>query len=306
MCLESSLRVLINLSHDNATWCKLLHHELTIPIVMSLIATPEQGARPKIPTGKKIDDETGAGEYDAQAFDRLCLALGLLTNLVQAGDEAKDLCRETRTSYPTKLRKRALRLTHIHFPNPELAPSCPGNHTCARTCSCPGRISALECLVRVYLRYRKSEADEDDPGTHIVRGHLAVLFGLLMRECPANEAAVLAALPGTGRRVKLDALVRNAREFVGLYAEFMMRLSRGEEGSKEDGDEENDERRSSAERVVRDGAGDSVARDIVVFLEMLRDGINLLTPGSRSLRFVRLLNIHIFERLHYSIPIKNK
>ena len=126
--------------------------------------------------------------------------------------------------------------------------------------------------MRVYLRYRKSEADEDDPGTHIVRGHLAVLFGLLMRECPANEATVLAALPGTARHVKLDALVRNAREFVGLYAEFMMRLSRGEEGGKEeDGDEENGERRSSAERVVRDGAGDSVARDIVVFLEMLRD-----------------------------------
>jgi len=81
--------------------------------------------------------------------------------------------------------------------------------------------------VRVYLRYRKSEADEDDPGTHIVRGHLAVLFNLLMRECPANEAAALGALPGTARRVKLDALVRNAREFVGLYAEFMMQLSRG-------------------------------------------------------------------------------
>jgi len=71
--------------------------------------------------------------------------------------------------------------------------------------------------------------DKDDPGTHIVPGHLAVLFDLLMRECPANEAAVLAA---PRRRVKLDALVRNAREFVGLYAEFMMRLSQGEEGAR--------------------------------------------------------------------------
>jgi len=37
--------------------------------------------------------------HDAQEFDRLCLALGLLTNLVQVNEESKDLCRETSTLY---------------------------------------------------------------------------------------------------------------------------------------------------------------------------------------------------------------
>jgi hypothetical protein len=36
-----------------------------------------------------------AGEAGAQAFDRQCLALGLLTNLVQGDEVSKHLCRET-------------------------------------------------------------------------------------------------------------------------------------------------------------------------------------------------------------------
>jgi hypothetical protein len=85
-CLESALRVLINVSHENPTWCGLLlHQELMIPVISSLIASSLYGAR----------DVTETGERDAQAFDRLCLALGLLTNLVQVDKNCKDLCRET-------------------------------------------------------------------------------------------------------------------------------------------------------------------------------------------------------------------
>jgi hypothetical protein len=35
-------------------------------------------------------------DNDAQVLDRLCLALGLLTNLVQVSDTAKDFMRKTR------------------------------------------------------------------------------------------------------------------------------------------------------------------------------------------------------------------
>jgi hypothetical protein len=35
-------------------------------------------------------------DEDAHALDRLCLAFGLLTNLVQASSKAKSLIRETR------------------------------------------------------------------------------------------------------------------------------------------------------------------------------------------------------------------
>ena len=37
-------------------------------------------------------------EGETQALDRLCLALGLLTNIVQVVEETKDLLREIRTS----------------------------------------------------------------------------------------------------------------------------------------------------------------------------------------------------------------
>lgn len=86
-CLESALRVLINVSHENPTWCELLlHQELMVPAISSLIANSPCGTR---------DMTEEIGERDAQAFDRLCLALGLLTNLVQVNKTSKDLCRET-------------------------------------------------------------------------------------------------------------------------------------------------------------------------------------------------------------------
>lgn len=46
-----------------------------------------------VPEGKDADEE------GTQALDRLCLALGLLTNLVQVLEETKDLLREIRTFF---------------------------------------------------------------------------------------------------------------------------------------------------------------------------------------------------------------
>jgi Wings apart-like protein regulation of heterochromatin len=79
--------VLINVSHENPTWCELLlHQELMIPVISSIMASSLYGVH-------DVTEETG--ERDAQAFDRLCLTLGLLTNLVQVDKNSKDLCRET-------------------------------------------------------------------------------------------------------------------------------------------------------------------------------------------------------------------
>lgn len=92
-CLESALRVLINLSHNSQPWCQsLLDEEHTIPMVIRFIVTAHQqryGQAEVTQGGLKPE------EKDAQAFDRLCLALGLLTNLVQVEEKAKDLSRET-------------------------------------------------------------------------------------------------------------------------------------------------------------------------------------------------------------------
>lgn len=49
-------------------------------------------------TSDDADGNSARREGDSQALDTLCLALGLLTNLVQSVDEAKDTIREIRTS----------------------------------------------------------------------------------------------------------------------------------------------------------------------------------------------------------------
>ncbi|KAI0264708.1 hypothetical protein BC834DRAFT_825952 [Gloeopeniophorella convolvens] len=231
-CIESALRVLITLSHENIAWCRLLmKQKLMVPVILSLITGAPHRA-------DSADDETD--EHDAQAFDRLCLALGLLTNLVQVDESAKDLCRETK-----------------------LDPSCAALRPCAYTCSCPDASSALRCLTSVYSHYLRAE--DDDPGTHIIRGHLAVLFGLLMRGALDNQDIILDELPGTG----LEGLIRNAKEFVGLYTEFMARIARGE-GRGAEGDAEDEPEVAVAEVRVRDGATEDVAKGVIRFLEELR------------------------------------
>ena len=87
-CHESALRVLVNLSHDNEAWSSaLLDNELTVPMVVRFIVS----SHCRIAGTKSYDDKI-------HISDRLCLALGLLTNLVQVDERAKDLIRETCTS----------------------------------------------------------------------------------------------------------------------------------------------------------------------------------------------------------------
>jgi len=86
-----------------------------------------------------------------------------------------------------------------------------------------------------------------------------------MRGSPANQEMILDALPGAG----LKGLIRHAREFVGLYAEFMARVARGERRGEED--VEDDSQENDAEVQVRDGAMQAVTQDIIRFLEGLMD-----------------------------------
>jgi hypothetical protein len=60
-----------------------------IPIISSLLVIS-----PRVPHDA-IDE---AEEGGAQVLDRQCLALGLLTNLVQEDETSKHLCRETSES----------------------------------------------------------------------------------------------------------------------------------------------------------------------------------------------------------------
>lgn len=60
---------------------------------------------------EKGADEFGTEKDDEEIsvtlrFDVLCLALGLLTNLVESVDEVKEILRTTRSSSPFQLRCR--------------------------------------------------------------------------------------------------------------------------------------------------------------------------------------------------------
>ncbi len=105
--------MLINLSHDSVSWCQAITSEpLTFTTLIRLITSAQAqrqriGAEVKIksepiehPSTSDEDVEPRLEEDDtsAQLLDRLCLALGLLTNLVQGTAQAKQLIGETRMS----------------------------------------------------------------------------------------------------------------------------------------------------------------------------------------------------------------
>ena len=163
-----------------------------------------------------------------------------------------------------------------------LNPSCPlKKRICARKCGCPQPKSGIEILAELYAqqhvkaepsspssspRHQKPHTVEDTLEAHaeadasFLRGHLAVLFGLLMVGSPANQAMVLAALPSASssnhvngkkerekyaKHAKLARLVEQAKDFAVFYTVISSHIG-GEKESK-------------------------VAREVVKFLEAQRD-----------------------------------
>jgi hypothetical protein len=86
-----------------------------------------------------------------------------------------------------------------------------------------------------------------------------------MRGSSVNQEIILDALPGAG----LKGLISHAKEFVGLYTEFMARVARGERSDAGDAEDDSDE--VAAQVQVRDGATQDVAQDIIRFLEDLME-----------------------------------
>lgn len=108
---------------------------------------------------------------------------------------------------------------------------------------------------------------------------MAILFGLLMRGCPDNQLVLLGALPGSSDKRKLNTLIEHARDFTQFYVEFTKKVS-AVVNSQSRGDDKDYgmEARTlgvnidgSMERVLRDANGETVAREVISFLEGLRD-----------------------------------
>jgi hypothetical protein len=143
--------------------------------------------------------------------------------------------------------------------------SCPNKRSCVQACSCPQRISALKCLVYIYLQHHKGSPEgEVDP---VIRGYIAILFGLLMRDNIFNQEMLLSALPGSTNRAKLAPLVETAQEFLELYSEVMMRMASAE--VKKYGDLD------ATDGSAWVGKTQHIAYDVVGFLEVLSESPEL-------------------------------
>lgn len=102
-CLECMLRILVNLTHANELWGrKVVQCEYAMNFLLRIIHNASQNMR-RGDLVKIEEEEDLASRNDKRverletsALDTLCLALGLLTNLVQAVKEVKEAVRETR------------------------------------------------------------------------------------------------------------------------------------------------------------------------------------------------------------------
>ncbi|KZT20915.1 hypothetical protein NEOLEDRAFT_810139 [Neolentinus lepideus HHB14362 ss-1] len=247
---DLALRILVNLSHSNPQICStLLDDERTVPVVLRLVCSLHNYLE-STSTEESENDEDG-GEAESEKMDRLCLALALLTNLVQGDERAKDIVRET-----------------------TLDANCPLRRPCVFSCTCPDRISGVQCLSSLFpashhstnrnVKVEEDEEADEDIGIQFLHGHLAILLGLLMQDNLANQALILGR-SDFGSSV-LDSIIKNGHHLVGLHAEIEKRVSRGS-GSDDEANGEG----------VKGSAGESTmstmheARHVISFLETLRD-----------------------------------
>lgn len=84
--METALRVLINLTHDNVQWCQSVMEDPIALLTLVRVVTMSHAER-MILDGQRGNEATtvdlGEDDLAAQSLDRLCLALGVLTNWIQ-------------------------------------------------------------------------------------------------------------------------------------------------------------------------------------------------------------------------------
>jgi hypothetical protein len=101
--MEMTFRVFADLSHENEFWTEsLLQHELFLPLILrTIMKSQNHRSIVREEEDVELDDATLPSEdnEDAQALDRLCLAIDLLMNLIQASSKAKSLIRDTCSYY---------------------------------------------------------------------------------------------------------------------------------------------------------------------------------------------------------------
>jgi len=109
-CLTLTLRVLISLTHNDKGWARgVVGCEMAMGLILRAVwkvgrellclariedVSEDEGEEER-EDGRKAENEIER-DGGSHAFDMLCLVLGLLTNLVQVVDDAKDVVRRSR------------------------------------------------------------------------------------------------------------------------------------------------------------------------------------------------------------------
>jgi len=119
---------------------------------------------------------------------------------------------------------------------------------------------------------KKSLSTEDHGNTTVtttplILSTLSLLFGILMSSSPQNKSVLLSLIEGDGERSKLERLVRQAKEFVVLYADDE---EEGEEQEEKGKEKEKDVSSSSSSRMTT-RSGKKGMREVVSVLERLCD-----------------------------------
>jgi hypothetical protein len=87
-CTTIALRILVNLSHEDSEWSRrCLGEPLAFPYIMRTIARAQAELLRSSSSPAPSEDRSDDGGHHT-AMDRLCLALGFLTNLVQETEGA--------------------------------------------------------------------------------------------------------------------------------------------------------------------------------------------------------------------------
>ncbi|KAF9487433.1 hypothetical protein BDN71DRAFT_1404780 [Pleurotus eryngii] len=263
-CGEITFRVFMSLTHDEPDWCTALLDQEPGPLhIVRTVIRAHKNMLPQVKREpvdeqamvKQEDDSVFDFEEDdripniagALALDQLCLALALLTNLVQGCEDAKDTFRDLR-----------------------LNPRCRIKRGCIRSCSCPNAASSLDAICGLYTDYLKPDISAEF-GSDFVSGHLSILLGMLMRGSKVNQIQILAALPGPTNRSKLNTMVERSREFTAFYKILMLKLqqSGGPSEGLDNGGRSSAGGRSQDIRKTQEAGEkiDATAREIITLLE---------------------------------------
>jgi hypothetical protein len=195
-----------------------------------------------------------------EAFDLLCLALGLVMNWATLSPKVTVLSR-IKCKISCRCRhKRSLGSSAIN-------PMCPGSRLCVRACRCPGQKSVLECFTTLHGQY-SDNCQDDPPECAFLRGYTAVLLGLLMKDDSSNQTIVMSTLPGTSPSDRIKSLITHCHAFLHLYNDTTPLPS---PDSPRATPEVVTYEASGRQRATWDNKGEEIARSVIASLEILCD-----------------------------------